>query len=214
MQVLTDLCKNLTLNSEFAGVFTESLNLKTEAVDYGVHRFSLVYDSIDPSVDYVDLNVKNLRQRDVFVELNSLGYSNTFTWALPIHKIRYGVGGGTPQADPTGISIPAGSTSFKIKNATPSVTGWLRKGDIFRWANHTKLYMVAADVNTDISGDATVTTINPLRISQMDGNDMLIDNIEATLRVKPQGNKTTYEYGRVAGDQDMMAFSLEFIEAL
>jgi len=56
----------------------------------------------------------------------------------------------------TTASASAGDTSVDF-NCGTGPTNVFKAGDLVRFANHTKVYMIAADVSSDASGDATMT---------------------------------------------------------
>lgn len=62
---------------------------------------------------------------------------------------------GNPSGSPTLTSIHSSKTQVVIGNCTPSITGYLKKGDWISFANNL-LVKLTADVDTDGSGNATL----------------------------------------------------------
>lgn len=61
---------------------------------------------------------------------------------------------GSVNAGPTG-NYSAGSTAIEIQT-NQSSANVLKSGDVVRFANHSKVYMVTSDINTNVSGIATL----------------------------------------------------------
>ena len=80
---------------------------------------------------------------------------------------------------PTGTNS-AGSTSCTVRSGDTSAT-ILKAGDVIRFANHTKVYMVTEDVTTDGSGDATIN-FQPSLITAVNedstGETIQVSNVE------------------------------------
>jgi hypothetical protein len=69
---------------------------------------------------------------------------------------RFGVGGGAP-------AVSGGGGRFlRVSSAAPNVTGWLKKGDIISVEGAPVVYDVAADVDTNSGGGATIEISPPL----------------------------------------------------
>jgi len=90
------------------------------------------------------------------------GGANSFYGYDPDGKVLLGAGGGTPLVK--GAS-QTGSTLL-IDGATAGVTNWLKMGDYFEVNGEYK--MVTANINTNGSGEATITFEPPLRNSPAD----------------------------------------------
>ena len=90
------------------------------------------------------------------------GGSNTFYGYDPDAKTLLGIGGGTPLvkgASQTGASL-------NVDGCPLSTTDWLKLGDYFEVNGELK--MVTADVDTNGTGEATITFEPPLRNSPAD----------------------------------------------
>lgn len=126
---------------------------------------------------------------------------NTFQVSLPDLKNAKGTISGTVLVN--GIHT-AGDTTIDIDG----MTGSLLAGDFIKFANHTKVYMVVADVTADGSNEATVTIEPPLRSNLADDEAVTYDGVEFTVRLSNdiQQFKTSVI--------DQYTFELDFIEAL
>lgn len=83
--------------------------------------------------------------------------------------------GGTPLingASQTGNSVA-------IDGATPSQTGWIKAGDILRFASNNTIHMCTADADSDGSGNVTVSIIPEIRRSPAN-NDPIITGATMT----------------------------------
>ena len=72
----------------------------------------------------------------------------------------------------------AGDASIALDGFTASQTGALKAGDLIKFANHSKVYMIQSDINADSSGALTVL-ISPNLVTA------LTDNLAVTVN-KPQ----------------------------
>lgn len=115
-------------------------------------RSSTAGTRFSATIQYPNMTVadfKNIQN----VATQAQGPLNSFDIVLPsISETNSTVTGTTATVDGT---FGAGSNSIDIAtNKTSSVI--LKAGDVIRFASHTKVYMVTADVTTDGSGNATV----------------------------------------------------------
>lgn len=206
MQFLTDNCESLRLISRGTGFSNTSPNFHIETVEIPAQRYEVEYKTIDIGAD-VEPQYKLSAQRQFWAKLGQIRFGTPFTWLLPIHSIRLGVGGGSP-------SVLSGATSgtyeLMISGAPSSLDNWLHAGDPIKFADHTKIYTVAESVNTSSAGTATIKLLNPLKQAQPQDANLLIDNIEMTLIRDP--DEMTLDYERVAGDLDYQSVTLNFIE--
>jgi hypothetical protein len=70
----------------------------------------------------------------------------------------------------------AGDTTINISTTLTS-QNLLKAGDVIRFENHTKVYMVTSDINTDGSGDATLN-IQPALVENLtNGEDITLTNV-------------------------------------
>ena len=126
---------------------------------------------------------------------------NTFQVSLPDLKNAKGNVSGTVLVDG---AHTAGDTTITVD----AMTGSLLAGDFVKFANHSKVYMVVADVTADGSNDATLTIEPPLRSNLANNEAVTYDGVQFTVRLSNdvQQFKTSVI--------DQYTFELDFIEAL
>jgi len=126
---------------------------------------------------------------------------NTFQVSLPDLKNAKGNVSGTVLVDG---AHTAGDTTITVD----AMTGTLKAGDFVKFANHTKVYMVVADVTADGSNDATLTIEPPSRSNLANNEAVTYDGVQFTVRLSNdvQQFKTSVI--------DQYTFELDFIEAL
>jgi hypothetical protein len=104
------------------------------------------------------------------------GQYGTFTFVLFGHESPLGVATGTPLvkgASQTGRSVTTdGWTINQI--------GIMKAGDFAKFGGHTKVYMITADVNSDGSGNATLTIEPALMTSPADNEAITVSNVPFT----------------------------------
>ena len=82
------------------------------------------------------------------------GQYETFTWVpTTIGTTR----GSTSESPVVDGALAAGVTSASVDGLTASTSNILRSGDFIKFAGHSKVYMVTADMTSDGSGDATLS---------------------------------------------------------
>ena len=78
-------------------------------------------------------------------------------------------------------AINAGVTSVAIDGMANSTNGIFKAGDFFRFTGQTKVYMVMADVNSNGSGQGTLTFEPPLRLNVADNAVLIYSNVDFTV---------------------------------
>jgi DNA-binding beta-propeller fold protein YncE len=78
-------------------------------------------------------------------------------------------------------AINAGVTSVAIDGMANSTNGVFKAGDFFRFTGQTKVYMVMADVNSNGSGQGTLTFEPPLRSNVADNAVLIYSNVDFTV---------------------------------
>ena len=78
-------------------------------------------------------------------------------------------------------AINAGVTSVAIDGMANSTNGIFKAGDFFRFTGQTKVYMVMADVNSNGSGQGTLTFEPPLRSNVADNAVLIYSNVDFTV---------------------------------
>lgn len=132
-----------------------------------------IWEEVYPAIDLLTAN-----GRALLMEINR-GLREKLIWTIqhPHYKTNFGVGGGAPLvkgADQTGNSI--------IIDAAPTtLTNWLRAGDIIKFAGLQLVYDVAADVDTDSLGEATIPIHPPIFAGQSPANNAVVTIAPASI---------------------------------
>lgn len=128
------------------------------------------------------------------------GAANTFYGFDPDAKEPRGPATGDPQ-------VNGGSqtgSSLTIDGATANIIGWLRPGDYFAVGGEMK--MVTAPVNTDGSGNATITFKPALRNSPTDNAPLTVTNATCTMAMLDD-SQSVWNTGVRLGIYDELSFS-------
>ena len=113
---------------------------------------------------------------------------------------------GTASGTPNGTAS-AGATSITLAGTG---TGTLKAGDMIKFANHDKVYMVVAD-QSDISTGSL--TIEPPLTTAITNSDITYDNVPFTVHL----TNDVQEFGAVGNDKDgnlLYQFELDVEETL
>ena len=125
-----------------------------------------------------------------------------FTIIPPEVEDARGTASGTPHG-----TASAGDTSITLGGTG---TGTLKAGDMIKFANHSKVYMVVAD-QSDISTGSL--TIEPPLITSVSSTDIQYDNVPFTVHL----TNDMQEFGVVGADKDgnaLYQFEFDVEEAL
>jgi len=101
-----------------------------------------------------------------------------FTLIPPTESNAQGVASGTISVNG---ALTAGTTTATIDGMATSTNGILKAGDYFRFTGQQKVYMAVADLNSDGSGEGTLTFEPPLRANVADNNVLVYDNVDFTV---------------------------------
>ena len=100
------------------------------------------------------------------------GSFEDFTIAAPLDNL----GAGKAETDIQVVGThTAGDGSIVIDGFNNSQTGALKAGDLIKFANHTKVYMVQSDIDANASGQLTVL-ISPNLVSSLADNEAVTVN--------------------------------------
>tara|TARA_R100001460_G_scaffold4285_3_gene12255 strand:+ start:4706 stop:5326 length:621 start_codon:yes stop_codon:yes gene_type:complete len=105
-----------------------------------------------------------------------------------------------------------GDTTIAMDGFASDGAGRLKAGDFIKFASHTKIYMVVADV-TSSSNAATVTIEPPLITALADDSVVTYDNVPFTVHLLNDAQ----EFGAVGADKDgnlLYKFELDVEETL
>jgi hypothetical protein len=97
--------------------------------------------------------------------------------------------------------------------AVDAMTGTLKAGDFVKFASHSKVYMVVADVTADGSNEATITIEPPLITALADDSVVTYDNIPFTVHL----TNDIQEFGVVGADGSgnlLYKFEIDVEEAI
>ncbi|BAQ91276.1 major capsid protein [uncultured Mediterranean phage uvMED] len=88
-----------------------------------------------------------------------------------------------------------------------AMTGTLKAGDFIKFAGHSKVYMVVADVTADGSNEATVTIEPPLITALANNEVVTYDNVAFTVHL----TNDMQEFGVAGADKDgALLYQFEF----
>lgn len=123
------------------------------------------------------------------------GREGTFLLQDPSMALPRGIATGTPVVN--GLSQTGNMLS--IKDATPNVTGWLRKFDHFHMvvSGAYRLHAILEDVNTDSSGEATFAIWPRLRESPPDETSLVLINPVGQFRLQTPYTERTARIGNI-----------------
>jgi len=117
------------------------------------------------------------------------GQKETFTISPP--KIKDALGVETTTISVNGVHA-VGDNTIAIDGFNADTAGSLKAGDFLKFASHTKVYMVVADVTP--SSNAATVTIEPPLIEAL-ANDSTVTYDDVTFTVYLEGTVQTYDLG-------------------
>ena len=175
--------------SEFFNLSSQTISGRTQVRTIGGQRFTF-------SAAYPPMTRAEFAPVMGFI-MAQRGMAETFTIVLPEVSSSSGSVSGTISAAAAG-SI--GDTSI----AVDGFTGTLKAGDVFKFANHAKVYMATAD----LSGSGTLS-FQPALVAAVSDNEVIThDNVPFTVRI----NNDVQEYS-IATDLSY-SYEVDFIEAI
>lgn len=175
--------------SEFFNLSSQTISGRTQVRNIGGQRFTF-------SAAYPPMTRAEFAPVMGFI-MAQRGMAETFTIVLPEVSSSSGSVSGTISAAAAG-SI--GDTSI----AVDGFTGTLKAGDVFKFANHAKVYMATAD----LSGSGTLS-FQPALVAAVSDNEVIThDNVPFTVRI----NNDVQEYS-IATDLSY-SYEVDFIEAI
>jgi len=185
----TPVFKAANFRSEFFNLSSQTISGRTQVRNIGGQRFTF-------SASYPPLTRAEFRAVQAFV-MAQRGMAETFTIVLPEISSSSGSVSGTITAAAAG-SI--GATSL----AVDGFTGTLRSGDVFKFANHSKVYMATSD----LTGAGTLS-FQPALVAAVSDNEIVThNNVPFTVRI----NNDIQEYA-IATDLTY-EYEVDFIEAI
>lgn len=126
-----------------------------------------------------DFNIRPITNRADASEWIAFGVAlegnyGRFLMGDPSAKLPRGVASGSPQVDGANQT----GKSLDTKGWTPDVTGILLKGDYIQLGSgvSSRLHILIDDVNSDSSGNATLSLGNALKYSPADSSAIVVNN--------------------------------------
>jgi len=127
--------------------------LKTTSFSGKTRRVAMGHQFYTFTVKYPQLTPAELGYVQSFL-IARLGGYDAFEVVLP--TLSYSKAPLTPSGTPTvTTTVTTGSTSVEVTNIGPNRMV-LKGGDFFKFANHSKVYIATADVESDSGGSATL----------------------------------------------------------
>ena len=169
---------------------TESVSGQTQRIKSGAQYWSFKLKS--PPLSRSDFNAiySFIVQQDGQVE--------AFTVVPPVISSTTGTAAGTVTVadvntvDPL-MGTSAGSSSVGVSGGT----GTLKKGDLIKFSNHNKVYMLTSDLDIDGSGNGSFTIEPGLVASVADDETIVYGDVQFTVRL----NSDIQEFRAANGDQ-------------
>ena len=186
---------SIGFSSEQATITSTTDSGKMFAVQIDGQRFKF-------SASYPPMNRSEFAPVYAFI-MKQRSQKETFQIALPDLK---NAKGDVSSLISTDGNHTAGDTTIDIQNITNGTN--LKAGDFIKFESHTKVYLVVEDATGDVSDTATLTIEPPLREDVPNGNTIVYDGVEFTVRL----TNDVQEFN--TGDLDLYRFEVDFIEAL
>ena len=176
-------------NSVYYNLSSTSVSGRTQVRNIGGQRFefSATYPSLT-RVEFAPVLAFIMAQR---------GMAETFTIVLPEISTKSGSASGTVQT--VGADV-VGETSIAIDG----LSGTLKAGDVIKFANHDKVYMIVSD----LTGSGTLSIQPGLREATANDTAITYDNVPFTVRL----NNDVQEYS--LGLSSLVDYEVDFIEAI
>jgi len=156
------------------------------------------------TLDFAPMSRSNFAPIKAFI-MKQRAKLNTFTVIPPVVSNAQGSVTGTISVDG---AITAGATTCTIDGLANNTNGLLKAGDYFRFSSAIKVYMAVADLNSDGTGEGTLTFEPPLRTAIADNTSIVYDNVDFTVRL----SNDIQEYSIVTND--LYKYQIDLIENL
>ena len=156
------------------------------------------------TLDYPPMTRSNFAPIKAFI-MKQRARLNTFTVIPPIVSDAQGVATGTISVDG---AITSGATTCTIDGMATSTSDILKAGDYFRFTGQDKVYMAVADLDSDGTGEGTLTFEPPLRSNVANDVALVYDNVDFTVRL----TNDIQEYSIVTND--LYKYQIDLIENL
>ncbi|MAD75169.1 MAG: hypothetical protein CML20_10325 [Rheinheimera sp.] len=153
-------------------------NISTESKTYIEHVRAIPGHKWEITLISTPLNANDLSR--AFGWACSLkGRFTAFTAVIPRYSDTKGVGSGSPVVR---TATTQGATAVPMEGFSGPVNGQLLAGDFIKFANHSKVYIVTEDANSNVNGQVTVN-IHPQLMKAVPLNTaMVIRDVPFLLR--------------------------------
>jgi hypothetical protein len=176
-------------NSVHYNLSSTSVSGRTQVRNIGGQRFEF-------SATYPALTRAEFAPVMAFI-MAQRGMAETFTIVLPEISTKSGNASGTVQ---TVGADAIGETSIAIDG----LSGTLKAGDVIKFANHTKVYMIVSD----LTGPGTLSIQPGLRQATANDTAITYDDVPFSVRL----NNDVQEYD--LGLSSLVNYEVDFIEAI
>ena len=172
-----------------------SHNLRRSVRTNGAQRWVI-------TADWVGLTRAQFAPIQAFV-LAQRGQWDTFSAALPAHKLPQGIATGTPLVNGANQQ----GRSLATRGWTANLSGVMKAGDFLGISGQTKVYMVTTDANSDSTGSATLVIEPALLAIPSDNVNLAVRNVPFTLALGGDTLESAVAPGGIYN------FSLQLVEA-
>jgi len=185
----TPIFQSIGFKSQHYNLSSESISGRTQVRNIGGQRFEF-------SASYSTLSRSDFAPVLAFV-MAQRGMAETFTIVLPEISSKTGNATGSVL---TSASEAIGQTTISVDG----LTGTLKAGDMIKFDNHSKVYMVVSDLTG--AGDLQIQPA--LRVAVPNDTPVTYDNVPFTVRL----NNDIQEYA--LGSASLLDYEVDFIEAV
>lgn len=162
--------EDFTLESNQPTIVSTSESARDQSRSSKAHQWSL-------RLNYPDLLESEFRPILGFA-VAQRGRAESFQVVLP-HMPPLGVATGTPLVNG---AHAVGEAAISTNGWTVSITDIMKTGDILKFSNHTKVYIVVEDTNSDVGGVASLTIEPPLIEALAGGEGVTINDVPFTVK--------------------------------
>jgi len=180
---------SIGFKSQHYNLSSESVSGRTQVRNIGGQRFEF-------SAQYSKLSRAEFAPVMAFV-MAQRGMAETFSIVLPEISSKTGTASGTAL---TNGAAALGATSVNVDG----FTGTLKAGDMVKFSNHTKVYMITAD----LSGAGALAIQPALRVALSTNSGMTYDSVPFTVRL----NNDVQAYSLASAS--LLDYEVDFIEAV
>ena len=167
------VAKSANISSEQKTIITTTTSGRVQTRQIDGQKFII-------TLDYAPMTRSNFAPIKAFL-MKQRARLNTFTIIPPVVSNAQGVASGTISVNG---AITSGATTCTIDGMAVSTNDILKAGDYFRFAGQNKVYIAVEDLDSDGSGEGTLTFEPPLRSDVADDVALVYDNVDFTVRLR------------------------------